>query len=88
MSSLLTLENVVSAPIQEGDAGIILKADGTFKVFSTGVTGALSPAQEEQGKKLLALSVALSIPEVMNVLMQMASDPAIVGEGISLGTLN
>jgi hypothetical protein len=84
----LTLENVVSAPIEDGDAGIILKADGNFKVFSTGIEGDLTPAQIAQGKKLMALAVALKFPEVMAILERMASDPAVVGEGIDLGSLN
>jgi hypothetical protein len=87
-NSLLTLENVVSAPIEDGDAGVILKADGSFKVFSTGVSGELTPAQIEQGKKLIALSIALRYPEVMAVLERMANDPALVGDGIDLGTIN
>lgn len=87
-NSLLTLEDTVTAPIEQGDAGVILKPDGTFKVFSTGVDGPLTPAQEAQGRKLIALSIALRHPEVMAVLERMANDPAIVGEGIDLGTMN
>jgi hypothetical protein len=84
-NSLLKLENMVSAPIQEGDAGVILKPDGTFKVFSTGVKGELTPAQHEQGRKLLAIAVALQHPEIMDILHRMAADPAIVGDGVDLG---
>lgn len=84
-NSLLTLENVVSAPIEDGDVGVILKQDGTFKVFSTGVTSELTEAQQAQGRKLIALSVALRYPEVMAVLERMANDPAIVGDGIETG---
>ena len=87
-SSLLTLENTVTSPIEHGDAGVILKPDGTFRVFSTGVEGALTPAQEAQGKKLIALAIALRYPEVMQVLERMANDPDIVGDGIDLGTTN
>lgn len=87
-NALLTLENTVSSPIEHGDAGVILKPDGTFKVFSTGIDGPLTPAQEAQGKKLIALAIALRYPEVMSVLERMANDPDIVGEGIDLGTAN
>lgn len=89
-NNLLTLENIVSSPIAEGDAGVILKADGSWNVFSTsklGETG-LSPAQMEQGKKLIALSVALKHPQIMEILMQMANDPALVGDTVDVGTLN
>ncbi|MBP2498352.1 hypothetical protein ABID82_005038 [Methylobacterium sp. PvP062] len=84
-NTLLTLENTVTSPIEHGDAGVILKPDGTFKVFSTGVDGPLTPAQEAQGRKLIALSIALRYPEVMMVLERMANDPAIVGDGIDTG---
>jgi hypothetical protein len=87
-NSLLTLEDTVTSPIEHGDAGVILKPDGTFKVFSTGVDGALTPAQEAQARKLIALAVALRFPEVMAVLERMADDPNIVGEGIDLGAAN
>jgi hypothetical protein len=58
---MLKLENIVSAPIEEGDAGIILKPDGSFKVFSTGAIDPkhLTNGQVDQGTKLIALSVAL-----------------------------
>ena len=80
--SLLTLENVLSAPIEHGDAGIIIKPDGSFKVFATGVEGDLTPEQMQQGEILVALSVALKFPQVMEVLKNMARDPALVGDGI------
>ncbi|MCP1540124.1 hypothetical protein [Methylorubrum extorquens] len=88
--SLLKQEDFVSAPVEHGDAGVILKPDGSFKIFSTGeIDGAnLTPEQERQGKTLLALAVALKFPEVMAILEQMSVDPNIVGDGIDLGTLN
>jgi hypothetical protein len=84
-SSRLTLEDTVTSPVEHGDAGVILKPDGSFKVFSTGVDGPLTPAQEAQGRKLIALTIALRYPEVMAVLERMANDPDIVGDGIDLG---
>lgn len=69
--------------IQEGDAGIILKPDGSFKIFSTGkIEEPLTPEQEMQGRKLLALTVALKTPQVMQLLTDMSNDPDIVGEEI------
>lgn len=88
MQNLLTLENIVSTPIEEGDAGIILKRDGTFRVFTTGEIEAakLTDTQLNQGMKLQALALALAVPQMMNVLMQMAQDTDIVGEsGINTG---
>jgi len=84
--NLLTHENIVSAPIESGDAGVILKPDGSFKVFSTGKLDVanLSEEQIQQGKVLLALAVALKYPEIMDILMMAATDPAIVGDGIDL----
>lgn len=68
--------------IVEGDAGIVLKQDGSFKVFSTGKAdlhtdpetwGEYEMQQMEIGRKLMALSVALSTPELMSVLEDAAS---------------
>lgn len=90
LGSLLTRENIVSSPIQDGDAGIVLKPDGTFQVFSTGrIDGEnLTSEQELQGQKLMALAVALKFPQVMSLLLDMANDPEIVGAGIDLGKTN
>jgi hypothetical protein len=88
MKNLLKLENIVMAPIKEGDAGVILREDGTFQIFSSGKIDPenLSQGQVEQGRKLNALALALSLPQVMEVLLRMADDPAIVGEpGVDLG---
>ncbi|TXN08939.1 hypothetical protein FV222_00265 [Methylobacterium sp. WL103] len=87
---LLTLDNLVSAPIEEGDAGFILKPNGEFKIFSTGAINAenMTAAQRAQGEKLLALACAVAIPEVMNMLIQMSRDPAIVGDGIDIARVN
>lgn len=85
MRHLLTHENLTSEPIGKGDAGIILKPDGTWKVFNCaeiGADGKLTPEQEEQGLKLMALSVALSVPQAMTMLLELAADPAISGAGV------
>jgi hypothetical protein len=81
MQNLLTHKHIVSNPIQEGDAGIVLKRDGSFQLFSTGAIDAdnLSPEQISQAKILNALAVALAIPQIMEVLFRMAEDPDIVG---------
>lgn len=68
----LSVENLPTGPIVDGDAGVILKADGTFQIFTTGQIDpkALTPAQEEQGRKLVALTTALSVPQLMNMLIE------------------
>lgn len=68
----LSVENLPTGPIVDGDAGIILKADGTFRIFTTGEINpeALTPAQEEQGRKLMALATALSVPQLMHMLIE------------------
>ena len=91
MKNLLTLDHVTNAPISDGDAGVILRADGTFQLFSTGDMngGNLTEEQMQIGRKLSALALALSLPSVMNVLYTMLDDPAITGApGIDLGRLS
>jgi hypothetical protein len=88
MQNLVGLEHLVADPIQTGDAGVILKIDGSFKVFSTGDIDPehMTIAQVEQGRRLQALVLALSIPQVMQILFQMLDDPAIVGRpGVNTG---
>lgn len=83
MKNLLTHENLVSTPIGEGDAGIILKSDGTFRIFNCSKIaedGTLTQEQAVQGTKMMALAAALSIPAIMDMLIQLSTDPAIVGE--------
>lgn len=84
--SLIDLGNLLDTPIQEGDAGIVLKPDGTFRIFTTGeIDGEnLTSAQHEQGRKLIALSLALKHEQIMDVLYAMSEDPRIVGEGITI----
>ncbi|AMB48323.1 hypothetical protein [Methylobacterium sp. AMS5] len=89
--ALLTADDFVSAPIEEGDAGVILKEDGTFKVFSTAKLGAdgLTEAQQKQGTLLMALAVALKNPTIMETLITMSRDPRVVGENpVDLGRTN
>ena len=82
--ALLNKTNLTNRPIQKGDAGIVLRADGSFDIFNCfGFAGEpiiLTPHQLETGEKLLALSVALKIPEVMRLLESIAHDKDIVGE--------
>ena len=90
MHALLSQSQLLSSPIQEGDAGIVLKPDGTFQIFSTGKIDPnnMTEAQLDQGEKLVALSLALSIPQVLDMLKRMANDPKIVGKKLDLGKTN
>jgi hypothetical protein len=83
--TLINIGNIASQPIGEGDAGIILKKDGSFQIFNT--HAAIDPSnmterQIEQTETLMAFAVALQIPEIMAILKQMSQDPAIVGDKI------
>jgi hypothetical protein len=91
MNALLTLENVTHTPIGEGDAGIIIKADGSFQVFNTFKDydpNNPTPEQLEVGQKLTAIAVALKFKPVMDLLKQMANDPEIVGETVDKSRVN
>lgn len=86
----LTLDNITPKPIEEGDAGIILKPDGSFQIFNTHrhIDGAnLTPEQLRQGKILLALATALAHPQLLDVLMEASNDPDIMLQ-INYGNLN
>lgn len=74
---------------EDGDAALILKANGQVQVLTVGIdvkefpenVEDLTDQQQaflENGQRLFALSVAASNPIIMNMLMNMAADPAIV----------
>jgi hypothetical protein len=80
----LTLENS-PRPIEEGDVGLVLTKTGGFFLFNAHAKADLDPAnmterQLEQGRIIDAFSVALRLPAVMDVLFQVANDPAVVGD--------
>lgn len=88
--ALLKPEHVTHTPFKPGDVGIVLQADGNFRIFrQEGAIDAnnLTPEQLEQGRKLRALALALQVPAVMEVLHQFASDPAISAAALDLGSL-
>lgn len=85
MTSLFTADQIADfdrAPISEGDAGIILKADGSFQVFTTGHIDpkAMTSIQLDQGKTLMAFTLALRIPQIMDLLVDLANQPDIAGD--------
>lgn len=71
--------------IEAGDAGIILKADGSFQVFNTETSidpDNLSEQQLELGRKIMGLSAALQVPEIMEILVRLANDPAVFDKAV------
>lgn len=83
--SLITAANLATQPIQEGDAGLILRKDGNFHIFNCHATidvDNLTPRQIEQVEILQAFAVALKHPQVMEVLKTMSNDPRIVGDSV------
>lgn len=90
MTTKLTIQEVSATPITEGDAGIILKTDGTFQIFNTHrmIGSELTATQLAQGEKLLALACALQHPEIMDTLIKMSNDPNVGVGGIDRGKQN
>jgi len=76
-----TLDNV-TRPIQEGDSGVIIGNDGKFFIFNTHIIDPanLTPMQRAHGEAIDALSTALRLPQVMDMLKRIANDPSIVKE--------
>lgn len=74
--------------VNDGDCGIIVSPDGNFRLFSTGISPDLADpskwgdkelAQIEVARKILAISMALHSPEIMNSLYAMV-DGVLAGE--------
>lgn len=74
---------------ENGDVALLLKKDGSVRTMSFGPTPDLETKQVEdlsadeiamleQGEKLLALTLALGNPQIMNVLLAIAADPDII----------
>lgn len=79
MKALLTREMLSDRfEWEEGDAGIVLKKDGTFRVVNTHQNidpKNLTPRQIEQTNQLLALAAVLRVPSFMQTMLRAASDP-------------
>lgn len=68
-------------PTAVGNAGVFIKPDGSvrmFQAFEAETEDDFTTEQIETGKKLVALTVALRVPQIMDILLQMANDPDIV----------
>ena len=60
------LDNFLDEPIEDGDAGIVLKANGDFQVFTTvgADPAAMTDAQAAQGRNLQILALVLGHDEL------------------------
>lgn len=91
MTIQITQKNLVGAPIGAGDAGIVIRPDGRPEIFNTYSPEELAnptPEQSETMERLIAVLTAWSLPPVMDVLLQVAADPAIMNPQIELGRVN
>lgn len=70
--SHVTHADLISAPIQTGDAGLVIKAAGNAEIFNVFGTKSLSSAQTITGIRLMALQYALKNEEIMNDLIDKA----------------
>lgn len=61
---------------EAGDAGLIIKPDGTFAIINSfdADPAKMTPEQAETIKKLRALCVPLRLPQVMDMLEGVAND--------------
>lgn len=88
MTALVDPTNLKLPAFETGDAGIILKADGSFQLWNTldkPSAETLTPRQIEQGEILMAFSAALKLPPLMSVLKQVANDPEVFDQIIDTG---
>jgi hypothetical protein len=86
VTALIDQTNLQFPRFEDGDAGIILKADGSFRVWNTiKDPGNPTPYQLEQSRILLAFMAALKLPQIMDVLFQVASDPEIFPKVVEHG---
>ena len=86
--NLIDANQITAIPsIEEGDAGIILKKDGSFQVFNCHATidaKNMTERQIEQGKQLLGLAAAVKLPELMQVLLDVANNPDVFKRAVEL----
>ena len=70
MTDHLTHTSLISKPVQAGDAGIIIRADGKPEMFNCFGNKGTAPTerQNETGLTLLAIMWALSDEEVLSEL--------------------
>jgi hypothetical protein len=83
---LIGNENLQPPEIMEGDAGVVLKLDGTFRIFQTSVIDAdnMTERQIEQGNQILGIAAALRVPELMATLIDAAKNPELFEKVVTL----
>ena len=82
MAGLINPSNFIKNPIQDGDCGVVLRADGNFEIFSTGIINPdeLTPVQLEQGIIMTAIALCLENPKLRESLIKLATDMTKTGE--------
>lgn len=89
MFNLLKPENLVNRPIEDGDAGVFLRADGTWQIFTSGKipndVALLTDIQRDQANKLMALALVLSVPQIYQMLLDILNDPKIKPQVMETG---
>jgi hypothetical protein len=78
MSALIDQTNLTFPKFEDNEAGITLKADGTFIIWSTFKDPSHPTEQQiKQMESLTAFAAALKLPQIMDVLVRVANDPVI-----------
>jgi hypothetical protein len=85
--ALINPENLVMPKFEDNEAGITLKSDGSFIVWSTFKDPA-NPTEQQvtQVNSLRAFAAALQCPPIMDVLYQLADDKTLFPQDINAGT--
>lgn len=85
-SALISRDNIAPPTIVEGDAGIILKPDGSFRIFNTiDFSKPLSADSMELGKRLVVLAAVLRDPKLQERILAGVNVSAIM-QGLRLNS--
>jgi hypothetical protein len=84
MPPILRLSNLSQVRIEENDAGIILKPDGSVRVFTTGEIDGnnLTPAQQEQGERLAVIMAVLGNNALFTAIYNQLVEAEAAGEDL------
>jgi hypothetical protein len=86
VTALIDQTNLAIPKFEDNEAGITLKADGTFVIWSTFKNpGNPTEQQLKQMQSLMAFAAALRLPPIMEALLQVATDPAIFSQTTDIG---
>jgi hypothetical protein len=86
VSALIDQTNLAVPKYEENQAGITLNGNGTFTIWST-FKDPSNPTelQIKQMESLMAFAAALKLPPIMEVLLQIANDPAMFDKTVDSG---